>query len=111
MWNGSIWTPLITGLSTPGQVNAIAIYDTKIYIGGLFVSQNGGIILNNIGVWNNNNLTWTQLIDSSGNVGLNNAVNTIAINSLGNIYLGGLFTSQEGGIANVLNYVAKWSSF
>lgn len=91
--NGT-WSTHGGGLN--GDVTAIAVSGSNVYVGGWF-TQAGGISANRIAVWNGT--TWSAL-----GSGLNNVVTAIAISG-SNVYVGGWFT-QAGGIS--ANYIACW---
>ncbi|PKL36497.1 hypothetical protein CVV38_01160 [Candidatus Peregrinibacteria bacterium HGW-Peregrinibacteria-1] len=69
-----------------------------LYAGGAFANVVGGPEANNIAMWDGQ--TWTPL-----GSGLNNTVNSIAIDSQDNIYVTGTFT-EAGGVS--ANFIAMW---
>ena len=91
---------------TSGSVNAIAKdSDSNIYVGGSFtvVTNPDGTTLNvnNIAKWNTSNNYWSTL-----GSGVNGIVNTIAIDSNNNVYVGGNFLIT--GVTGT-SYIAKWT--
>jgi hypothetical protein len=93
-WNGSSWSALGSGLT--GDVNAIVISGSDIYVGGLFTSA-GGSNANHIARWNGS--SWSPL-----GSGLSGTVNAIGVDGP-TVYAGGAFTT-----AGVLpaDHVAMW---
>ena len=80
-----------------GQVNAIAVSGTNVYVGGSFTIAGGSTSVNRLAVWNGR--SWSAL--SSG---MDGAVNAIAISGT-NVYVGGAFTTAGGVSAR---HIAKW---
>lgn len=93
-WNGSAWSALGDGLN--GQVNAIVISGTDLYVGGNFTMA-GGTSANYVARWDGS--SWSAL-----GAGTDGMVNAIAING-NSVYVGGNFTTAGGLNAN---RVAKW---
>jgi hypothetical protein len=46
-WNGSAWSPLGTGFRNANWVNALAVWQNKLYVGGDFFEA-GGVVADNI---------------------------------------------------------------
>jgi|GEM_PF-566605 len=86
-WNGSSWSKLGSGISS-GAVCALAIDGT----GNLYAGGNDQNYLGYVKKWNGTN--WSDLGSA-----FDNALNTMTVDSSGNIYSGGYFT----------NYIAKWN--
>ena len=119
MWNGSTWSSLNNGVS--GAVNALAIdANDNLYVGGTFkyiyIDKDNLLYANNIAKWTRTSSSWSGLgtLSSSPNTtnGVNNTVNTIAINLSNNdIYVGGSFTTvyPSTGAALYANYIAIWT--
>jgi hypothetical protein len=91
------WKPNVSN----GAVNSIAVNSTHVYIGGFFTE---------IGVQTRNHIARIPLtsnptgaFDSTWNLNLNGAVNSIAVNST-HVYIGGQFTSIGG---QPRNYIAR----
>ncbi|MES2922756.1 MAG: choice-of-anchor D domain-containing protein [Verrucomicrobiota bacterium] len=94
MWNGSVWSPLGSGLN--GSATALAIKGSEVYVGGQFTTA-GGVAVSNIAVWNGS--AW-----SSSGLGTSGEVSTLAV--IGNdVFAAGLFTTA-GGVT--VNNIAKW---
>ncbi|MBN1812309.1 MAG: cadherin-like beta sandwich domain-containing protein, partial [Anaerolineae bacterium] len=92
------WSGLGTG--TNGQVFAIAVSGSDVYVGGSFTSA--GDVPNTVGIakWNTSTKTWSAL-----GTGTNESVRAIAVSG-NDVYVGGWFTGA-GGVA--ANYIAKWN--
>ena len=94
------WSTLGSGLAGGGNGNkcgAIAIDSSgNVYAGGWFTTANGtSTVVNYIAKWNGT--TWSQVGNGSGsNIGLNSVCNALAIDSAGNLYVGGAFTKAGG---------------
>jgi hypothetical protein len=107
-WDGTTWSALDNGIAN-NAVYSIAIGSlNNIYVCGSFTSIVGGGTANRIAKWDGT--TWTALIDSNTGVnGLSPVIGeqaeSVAIDSTGNVYVGGFFTTA-GGI--LVNRVAKW---
>ena len=102
-WNGSAWSTLGSGMN--GRVSAIAISSAGIlYAGGAFTTA-GGASANYVAQWdasaNAGSGAWTAL-----GTGANGAVSALVVDSVGNLYAGGVFSSA-GGVANT-SHIAKW---
>ncbi|MCP4412089.1 MAG: hypothetical protein GY808_05925, partial [Gammaproteobacteria bacterium] len=100
-WDGS-WSSLGQsngGKGLNGKVNAIAIKDSKVYVGGQFSSA-GNEITYNIAMWDG--LKWHSL----KNNGLGDEVHTIIVEG-NDIYVGGEFISTAD-FSKTLNMIAKW---
>ncbi|MBK7204017.1 hypothetical protein [Candidatus Amarolinea dominans] len=99
--------------SLSGQVNAIAISGTDVYVGGNFTNvNNGGTSLpeaDYIAKWDGTN--WSALgSNGAGNGSLNNSVFAIAISGT-DVYVGGGFTNvnNNGTSLTAADFVAKWN--
>src|SRR5207247_2333982 len=100
-WNGSTWSAL--GQGVDNTVRALALDSGgNLYAGGDFTTA-GGISANHVAKWNGS--TWSKLGTGMNN-GTDNSVYALALDSGGNLYAGGDFTTA-GGIS--ANYVAKWN--
>ena len=104
-WNGSSWASLGNGVgngvSVNGQVRALAVSGSDLYVGGGF-SEAGGLVANQIARWNGS--AWASLGTGSGN-GLNGSVNALKTSG-SDLYVGGNFTQAGGASAN---NVAQWN--
>jgi hypothetical protein len=106
-WNGSTWSALGRGCDT-GQVSAITVSGTNVYIGGSFtntIDSSGTTVAytTRIAKWNGS--TWSIL-----GRGTSGAVNAIAISG-SNVYVGGNFSSaisNTGSPIQYTSYIAKW---
>lgn len=96
------WSDQFSFPGVDGEINAL-VEDASgnIYIGGRFTVV-GGVVANGIAKWDG--AKWSAL---GGGVDLEyrEAVNSIAIDAFGVVYVGGIFTTVNGII---VNGVAKW---
>jgi hypothetical protein len=92
-------------------INAIAEDPSgngDIYIGGQFSNISNVEHTKNVAKWNKNTKVW----GSVGQGVSDGAVNAIAIDSYGNVYVGGYFTSAvntDGSSVEYTNSIAKWN--
>ena len=109
-WNGSNWSALGTGFSTPlccsysePLVSALVISGNDLYVAGRF-SVAGGIPATNIAKWNGS--SWSSLGSGLGGVP-SDQLRVSALTVSGNdLYVGGWFKTAGGvGATNV----AKWN--
>ncbi|MBL8877013.1 MAG: immunoglobulin domain-containing protein [Phycisphaerae bacterium] len=99
-WDGSAWIALgdgVRGASSTSGVNALAVYNGKLYVGGEF-EQAGAIATRNIASWNGS--SWEAL--GPGMVGTG-AVNALAV------YQGELVAGGAFGITGGYSRLAKWN--
>src|SRR5690348_14301476 len=94
------WVSLGGLTGTSGNVNAIAVNTNAglVYVGGQF-NVVGTTVASNLAVWNGTN--WSAL-----GLGVDGAVNALALDEAGNLYVGGSFTNAGGTTAN---RIAKWN--
>ncbi len=97
------WSSLGTGINngTNGEVWALAVIGSDLYVGGNFTTA-GGNTVNNIAKWNGS--SWSALISSNGVNGLNGTVAALAVIGT-DLYVGGWFTTAGGVQAE---NIAKW---
>jgi chitodextrinase len=97
-WNGTAWSALGSGMNN--VVNALAVDSSNnVYAGGNFTTA-GGLSTNYIAKWNGS--VWSAFSGSGANgIGMDGVVNALAVDSSGNLYAGGQFTTP--------NYIAKWN--
>lgn len=94
------WTSLTSG--TNGEVWALAVIGTDLYVGGNFTTA-GGNTANHIAKWDGS--AWSPLVSANNGVnGINGMVSALTVIGT-DLYVGGWFTSA-GGIP-ALN-IAKW---
>jgi hypothetical protein len=100
-WNGANWSPLGSGIHYKEimySVQAFAVYNNELIVGGQWIDSAGGIPVNNVAKWNG--ISWSSL-----GSGVNNIV--YALNVFNNELVAGGFFTIAGGV-NV-NYIAKWN--
>ena len=100
-WNGTTWSALGAGMNH--VVQALAVDSSgNLYAGGQFITAEG-VTVNRVARWNGSSTTpsWSGL-----GTGMNGNVSALAVDSSGNLYAGGYFTTA-GGVAT--NYFAKWN--
>ncbi|MCH7549158.1 MAG: T9SS type A sorting domain-containing protein, partial [Candidatus Krumholzibacteriota bacterium] len=94
-WDGSSWSALGTGVT--GDVRAIAISGSDVYVGGSFTAAGGSPALR-VARWDGS--SWFAL-----GGGLSETVNAIAIDG-SSVYVGGAFTTAGGSGAF---RIARWN--
>ena len=104
-WDGTTWSALGTGMNMNG-IDALACDSAgNLYAGGWFTTA-GGVAVQNIAKWNVSTLSWSSLGTGMTQVaGKLAIVQALAIDSAGNLYAGGGFTTA-GGVSAL--YIAKW---
>lgn len=101
-WDGTNFTSLSSSV-LDGAVYAIACAPSgDMYIGGAFGAAGALTAANGIVKWDGS--TWSAL--STGIAGLSAFVTAVEIDTAGNVYLGGEFTTA-GGVT--CNSIAKWN--
>jgi hypothetical protein len=97
-WDGSAWSALGAGIN--GQVSALAASGTDLYAAGRFTTA-GGVPALNIAKWDGS--AWSAL-GTGVSAGTSPAVNALAVDGLGHLFVGGSF-SMAGSI--VAPFVAQ----
>jgi hypothetical protein len=111
VWNNISYSALGNG-AIGNQVSSIAIYNDVLYASGRFTTINkstGAYTTNNIASFNltdNPNNYWNNLLNGLGTS--SNYVNSIAVDTNGNLYAVGDFINDGNG--NTVNRIAKWSN-
>ncbi|HTP01251.1 MAG TPA: hypothetical protein VMJ64_07750 [Anaerolineales bacterium] len=119
-WDGTHWSAVGTAangaLATgylSSEVNAIAVSGSNVYVGGYFLNvSNHGVNIpeaDYIARWNGSN--WSALGgDGAGEGALNSAVNALAVDASGKLYVGGGFTdvNNNGTDLPQAKYIAEW---
>lgn len=95
-WDGAQWTEFIDSANTQGTINALAVHNDELYVGGELETVNGSAV-NNIAIWNGS--FWRGLDKAIGG-----SVNAFLFQDDA-MYVGGSFDQGDGKQA--LN-VAKW---
>jgi hypothetical protein len=100
-WDGSVFTPLGTGVTAGTNIYALAVApDGTLYAGGGFTTMGGVANTAYIAKWSAG--SWSAL-----STGMNGAVRALAVAPDGTLYAGGDFTLASG-VANTA-YIAKWN--
>lgn len=101
-WNGTTWSTLGSGMS--GDTRALVFgTDGTLYATGYF-GVAGGQVVNRIAKWNGS--AWSSLNNGfQGYQGLSLDGRALAVDEVGNIYVGGTFTTAFGV---TVNRIAKW---
>ena len=100
-------------LSASGFVNTLAVSGTDLYMGGQFTNvNNGGTSIpeaDYLAKWNTLTGNWSALGSNGvGDGALNAQVATLAFGSLGELYVGGIFTNAA--TIPEADYLAKWNA-
>jgi hypothetical protein len=106
-WDGNAWSPLQNPLDwvpgVNGNVYALAVSGTDLYVGGAFGQAGGYYNTVNVARWDGSE--WWEL-----GAGVKNTAFALAVSGT-NIYVGGAFTKAGDIISGVnANYIAKWDS-
>ena len=89
-----------------GEVSSLALDSiNNLYIGGGFIQVNGNSNLQFLAKWDDANTNWTSVNGINDGV-TGGGVNTIAIDSFSNVYIGGDFANVDG--KSNLQFLAKW---
>ena len=96
----NIFSNIGQGTGVSGPVNAFAVYNGSLYVGGLFTTA-GGVTVNNIAKYNDQTNQFSNIGQTTGVLG---DVNALAIYN-GNLYVGGDFLTA-GGVS--VNRIAKY---
>jgi hypothetical protein len=106
-WNGTAWSVLRSGTGNGfslGAVFSLAVFGSKLYVGGAMASLYDGTTVNRIAAWDGS--AWSTLPGRSSS-GVNNIVNALAVfNS--KLYVGGSFTTLGDGSTSA-NRIASWN--
>lgn len=98
-----------SGNGLNGQVNALAVSGTDIYVGGDFTLA-GNTSANRLAKFNTVTNTWSALSGASGGNGVNGTVNALLLKD-SDLYVGGTFTTANvGGTTVSVNRLAKFNT-
>jgi trimeric autotransporter adhesin len=103
-WNGTDWEPVGVGANNGvnGPVNALAVYNNELYLGGTFINAGTVTNVNRLARWNGT--AWAAVAS-----GLNDDVVELQVLNDGTgtkLWIGGTFTAS-GATTNILA-VARW---
>lgn len=101
-FDGTSWAPLPSSGGGLGSginvVYAMAVFNGRLYFGGDFTAFSNGTSANKLAAFDGT--TWTVLRNGAASQnGVNNDVRALAVFG-GRLYIGGYFTSINGGAAN-----------
>ena len=100
---GGTWSALANnGLG--GDVDALAVIGSDLYVGGDFDQTRDGTVTNLNGIAKYSGGTWSALT----NHGLNSRVNVLAVSG-SDLYVGGYFTQTADSAVTNLNGIARYS--
>lgn len=104
-WDGSAWHRLQNDIEpapgVSGNVYALAVQGTNLYVGGAFSQAGGYYNTPHIARWNGRE--WWEVYP-----GVNNTVFALGVSGT-NLYVGGAFTRSGPIIIGLsVNYIAKW---
>jgi hypothetical protein len=121
MWDGSLWSPLGTGTGgtgngVNGQVNALAVSGSNLFVGGSFStgynSPATAVGANNVAMWNAGS-GWSRLGSGAGTTGngVNGPVGALAMSG-SNLFVGGGFITVYNSLAAGVsaNHIAMWDA-
>jgi hypothetical protein len=98
-----------SGNGLNGQINALAVSGTDIYMGGDFTLA-GNTSANRLAKFNTVTNTWSALSGASGGNGVNGTVNALLLKD-NDLYVGGTFTTANvGGTTVSVNRLAKFNT-
>ena len=100
-WDGANWSAVGTGFDDAVRSLAFDAQGT-LYAGGTFTQTAGGVTVNKIAKWDGS--LWSAL-GQAPDIGTNGTVEAVAVDSSGNVYVGGEFTTA-GGVT--VNNIARW---
>jgi trimeric autotransporter adhesin len=106
-WNGATWSNLpCSGISNGvnGNVNAVTVNGTDVYVGGDFTQLGDGKSAKSIAKWNGT--AWSNLPCSGGSDGVNYVVYSIAVSG-SDVFVGGDFTQLGDGTS--AKGIIKWN--
>jgi hypothetical protein len=103
-WDGSAWSFLASGASNGvgGDVRALAVFNSRLFLGGSFTSLSDGTSANRIAAWSGTAFT---TLPAGGSNGFGGTVNVL-YNTSTQLLIGGAFTSLSDGSRAL--YVATW---
>ncbi|OAN47352.1 hypothetical protein A6A03_01015 [Chloroflexus islandicus] len=110
MWDGTRWAPLDDGRGSTlnGEVTAMVVSSDKLYVGGAFTDVAGIAEADYVAVWNVTTRQWSALgSNGRGDGAMADRVNALAVDSKGNLYVGGFFTDVAGMPA--ADNIAVWN--
>jgi trimeric autotransporter adhesin len=104
-YNGT-WSALPVGTSNgvAGAVNALCVWNNRLYVGGAFAALGDGTSARYVAAWDGS--TWSTLGTGASN-GVDYHVNALAVYA-GKLYVGGAF-GNAGTLSPSANMIAAWS--
>jgi trimeric autotransporter adhesin len=108
LFDGSTWSsvpPRSYGNGVSGTVNAAALFNGQLIVGGTFSSVGNNIPANNIAIYNRSMSAWSALSFQSSNGVLGGTVNALAL-FRGRLVAAGSFTALGDGFP--APYIVEW---
>ena len=98
----NIFSNIGQGTGVSGPVNAFAVYNGSLYVGGLFTTA-GGVSVNRIAKYDDQTNTFSNIGQTTG---VDSTASTLAVYN-GSLYVGGNFATAGGAS---VNYIAKYGT-
>jgi hypothetical protein len=110
-WDGYTWSRVLhpgVGRGVSGNVNAMKVWNNKLYIAGDFSTLEDTTTFMYYIASFTSATGYSALTYSGGAVGINGPVLALEVFN-GQLYLGGMFLSMTDNVNTPVNYVASWN--